>query len=215
MVDTNNLTRPYRSELRRRQASETRRQVIQGALELFSRQGYKATTFAQLAKHTGVSIETVQKHGPKAALLQSAVELASFGIDGETNFFETEFGKAMQHFGDREALAAFAGNAMLAINEPSAGVWMAVVGAAHGDEELREFQVRMLSSIRGQIERILRWVAERDWLRLDVPFDELVESFCIITCVESYVRFVVLDGRSPDEYRAFVERTVRATILRP
>ena len=46
-----------------------------------------------------------------------------------------------------------------------------------------------------------------------MPFDDLVEAFCIITCVETYVRFVQLDGKSDDEYKAFVTRTVRETVL--
>jgi len=60
---------------------------------------------------------------------------------------------------------------------------------------------------------VLRLVAERGWLRLDVPFDDLVEAMCVITCVETYVRFVLLDGKSDDEYKAFVTRTVRETVL--
>ena len=46
-----------------------------------------------------------------------------------------------------------------------------------------------------------------------MPFDDLVEAFCIITCVETYVRFVLLDGKSDDDYKAFVTRMVRETVL--
>jgi AcrR family transcriptional regulator len=213
MTDTSDEVRPYRSELRQRQAAETRLRVVEAAVALFSRQGYRATTFAQLAKEAGVSVETVQKHGPKSGLLQAAVELASFGVEGETDIFATDLGKAMVLVRDRDELAVLLGDAMLAINTPSAGLWMAVVGAAHGDEELSGYHARMLALIRGQVERVLRLVAERGWLRLDVPFDDLVEAFCVITCVETYVRFVLLDGKSDDEYKAFVTRTVRETIL--
>jgi AcrR family transcriptional regulator len=213
VLNAEGSTRPYRSELRQRQAAETRLRVVEAAVELFGRQGYRATTFAQLAKEAGVSVETVQKHGPKSALLQAAVELSSFGVEGETDFFETDLGKAMLQLRDREELAAFTGAAMLAINEPSAGVWMTVVGAAHGDEELSRYHAHMLSLIRGQVEHVLRFVDDRGWLRRDVPLDDLVEAFCIISCVETYVRFVQLDGKSKDEYKAFVARTMRETIL--
>jgi hypothetical protein len=141
------------------------------------------------------------------------VELASFGVEGETDFFDTDLGKAVVLVRDQDELAVLVGDAMLAINTPSAGLWMTVVGAAHGDEELSGYHARMLALIRGQVERVLRFVAERGWLRPDVPFDALVEAFCVITCVETYVRFVLLDGKSDDEYKAFVTRTVRETIL--
>ncbi|HEX5088962.1 MAG TPA: hypothetical protein VFV89_14235 [Nocardioides sp.] len=48
-----------------------------------------------------------------------------------------------------------------------------------------------------------------------MAFDDLVEAFCIITCGETYVRFGLQDGRSGDDDKAFVSRTVRETILVP
>jgi AcrR family transcriptional regulator len=208
-------TRRYRSELRQRQAAETRLRVVAAAVELFSRQGYQATTFAQLANEAGVSVETVQRHGPKSALLQAAPELASFGVEGETDLLATDLGKAMLQVRDTAELATLIGNAMLAINAPSAGLWVAVASAAQGDEELRGYHAENLALLRRQVEHVFRVFAERGWLREDVPFDDLVEAFCVITGVETYVRFVRLDGKPDDAYTAFVTRTVRETILSP
>ena len=205
--------RPYRSDLRQRQAAETRLRVVEAAVSLFGRQGYRATTYAQLAAEAGVSVKTVQEHGPKSALLQAAVELAAFGVEGETDFFATDLGQAMLQVRDPGELAGMVGEAMFAINAPAAGLWMAVLGAAHGAEELSGFHARMLALIRAQVQHVLRYVDDRGWLRKDVPFDDLVEAFCVITCVETYVRFVQHDGKSPNEYKAFVARTVRETIL--
>jgi AcrR family transcriptional regulator len=207
-------TRTYRSELRQRQAAQTRRRIVEAAIEVFSENGYQAATFAQIAKRAGVSIETVQKHGPKTALLWAAVEVASFGVEGRNlDFFATKYGTAMLQVSDPDGFAAFMGETMLAINGPVAGVWTAVTGAAPGDSELRGHFVERLAEIRRQIENVLRVVAERGWLRTDVPFDDLVEALCVITSVESYVRFVRLDGKSHEQYKAFLTRTVRDTIL--
>lgn len=207
-------TRPYRSQLRQRQAAETRLRVVEAAVRLFSEQGYRATTFAQLALEAGVSVETVQKHGPKSALLRAAVELASFGVEGETDLFATELGRRLLTLRSADEVATFLGEMMLAVNAPSAGIWMSFVGAAHGDEELSGYHVEMLGSIRVQVERFARYVAQRGWLRDDVPVDDLVEALCVVTCVETYARFMT-DGRSEDAYKAFVSRTVRETILVP
>lgn len=213
MIHTNQSSRPYRSELRQQQAQETRQRVVEAALALFSSQGYRATTFSQLAKAAGVSIETVQKHGPKSALLQAAVEFASFGVEGETDIFATDFGKALRKVGDPDALATLVGAAMLEVIAPSAALWRTVVAAAHGDEELSGFQSQMLALVRGQIEVVLRYVEERGWLRRDVPFDDLVEALCVIASVETYVRFVLVDRKSAGGYQAFVSRMLRETIL--
>jgi AcrR family transcriptional regulator len=214
MPSAESHTRTYRSELRQRQAAETRRRVVEAAAEVFSESGYQAATFAQISKRAGVSIETVQANGPKAALLWAAVEVASFGVEGgEIYFFDTEQGAAMLEVRDLDGFAAFVGETMLAINEPVAGVWTAVTGAAHGDRELRVQLVERLAFIRSQVEKVFRVCGERGWLRTDVPFDDLVEAFCVISSVESYVRFVHLDGKSHEGYKAFVARTVRDTIL--
>ena len=207
--------RPYRSDLRQHQAAETRRRVVEAALTLFGSLGYRATTYTQLAQEAGVSVKTVQQHGPKAALLQAAVELASFGVEGEEDFFATHLGRTMLAVQDPDELALMLGDVMLAVNAPSAGVWMTFASAAHGDRELTRVRAGMLGLIRGQVEHVLRWVDGRGWLRRDVPLDDLVGAVCIITCVETYVRFVEQDGRSPDQYRALVARTMRETILAP
>lgn len=207
--------RPYRSDLRQRQAEQTRRRVVEAAVRLFGTRGYRATTYADLAEEAGVSVKTVQEHGPKAALLQAAVELASFGVEGEEDFFETDAGRAMLAVHDADELATMLGGVMLAVNAPSAGVWMTFASAANGDPELTRIRAGMLGLIRGQVEHVLRWVDGRGWLRRDVPFDDLVETACIVTCVETYVRFVEEDGRSPDQYCAFVTRTVRETVFVP
>lgn len=205
--------RPYRSDLRQRQAAQTRLRVVEAAVALFGRQGYRATTFGQLAEEAGVSIKTVQEHGPKSALLQAAVELTAFGVEGEDDFFATPLGQAMLQVPDPGALATMIGEAMLAINAPPAGLWMTVVAAYQGDEELTAFHTEMLAMIRRQVAHVLHYVDDRGWLRRDVPFDDVVEALCVITCVETYVRFVRHDGKSPEEYKAFVARTVRETIL--
>jgi len=201
--------------LRQRQAAETRRRIVEAAIEVFSQNGYQAATLAQIAKRAGVSIETVQKHGPKTALLWAAVEVASFGVEGRhLDFFTTDYGMAMLKVPDADGFAEFIGGTFLALNEPTAGVWTAVTAAAVADSELRGHFVERLAEIRGQVENVLQVVAERGWLRTDVPFDDLVEAFSVIISVEGYVRFVRWDGKSPEQYKTFLARTVRDTILR-
>jgi AcrR family transcriptional regulator len=214
MADAETRTRTYRSELRQQQAAQTRRRIIEAAIEVFSRNGYQAATFAQIAKRAGVSIETVQKNGPKTAILWAAVEVASFGVEGrDVDLFATGYGTALLAVPDPDGFAAFIGDTMLAINEPTAGVWTAVTAAAQAESELRDHLAERLAEIRRQVDNVLRIVAQRGWLRTDVPVDDLVEAFCVITSVESYVRFVRLDGRSPEQYKEFLARTIRDTVL--
>jgi len=47
--------------------------------------GYARTTLAKIAAAAGVSAETVQGQGPKAALLIAAAEFAGVGVSDEKN----------------------------------------------------------------------------------------------------------------------------------
>jgi AcrR family transcriptional regulator len=214
MPDAESRTRTYRSELRQRQAAETRRRVVEAAIEVFGENGYQASTFAQLAKRAGVSVETVQKHGPKSALLWAAVEVASMDVEGDRfDFLASERGARLLEVNDPDSFAALISETMHAVNRPTAGVWTAVTAAAHGDHDIRKRLTETLAHIRIQVENVLRIAAERGWLRPDVHFDDLVEALCVIISVETYVRFVHLDGKSPKAYKAFVARTIRDTVF--
>jgi AcrR family transcriptional regulator len=51
--------RAYESPLRREQAAETRRRILDAAQELFERDGYAATSMSAVAAAAGVSLKTV------------------------------------------------------------------------------------------------------------------------------------------------------------
>lgn len=59
MADAVNPKRRYDSPRRREQAQTTRRAILQAAERLFAKQGYAATTMAQVASTADVSLKTV------------------------------------------------------------------------------------------------------------------------------------------------------------
>jgi AcrR family transcriptional regulator len=72
--------RPYRSDLRDRQASATRGAVLTAARALFLEHGYGATTVEQIAERAGVSKPTVfAAVGNKQALMAALRTLALRG----------------------------------------------------------------------------------------------------------------------------------------
>lgn len=214
MNSIDSAPRVYRSELRVRQAAETRERIILAAVELFAAEGYQGTTMSKIARRAGVSVETVHKNGPKSALVRAALEVAGFGIEGDTDYFDLEFGQALAAIEDPAALPAFAGATATAVNSGLLGVWIALTHGAPSDAELAEAFTAMLAAIRRQNATVLAHVRDRGWLRDDVPFDELVETLSIITSVETYQRIVQLDGGSEADYGRVVARMVRDCLLR-
>ena len=96
--------RPYNSPMRRRQAEETRRRILDKARTLFRTSGYTGTTIDAVAQAAGISPKTVTAlFSSKRELLAALVEITEFG----PTFQETRdklAGKLTPH--QRIALAA-------------------------------------------------------------------------------------------------------------
>jgi AcrR family transcriptional regulator len=209
------VPRSYRSTLREQQAEQTRTRVVATAAQLFAADGYARTTFAKIAAAAGVSAETVQGQGPKAALMIAALEYAAFGVSGEENFFNLDVGRRMLAVDDctqaADALAAMHSK----VFERIAYLALALIGAASSDPELDRYLTDTLASVNLQIRRILDVYRDRGWLREDVPFDELVETTAVLISVETYLQITHRDGWTVAAYRTWLRRMLAETVFRP
>lgn len=66
------LTRSYTLKKRAEQQAETRRRIVEAAVELHSSQGPAATTFSMVAERAGVQRHTLYKHFPDERSLAMA-----------------------------------------------------------------------------------------------------------------------------------------------
>jgi AcrR family transcriptional regulator len=74
----------YHSPLRARQATETRRAIVDAAIRLFSDRGWTATTLPMIAAEAGTSVDTIYAtFGTKSALMMAAVDVAIVEDDEE------------------------------------------------------------------------------------------------------------------------------------
>ena len=76
--------------------------MLATAAKLFAANGYARTTLAKIAAEAGVSAETVQGQGPKAALLMAAIDHVAFGVTGEENVLNLEVGRELVAIDDYE-----------------------------------------------------------------------------------------------------------------
>ena len=208
-------SRTYRSALRQRQAHETRLRVVAAAAELFAEHGYAGTTLAKIAAGAGVSIETVQAQGPKAALMIASVEFVAFGVTGDQSVLDLDLGRRFVAITDRDEALEFIVVEQTAIHERSARATRALYGAAANDPELDGYLGDLIAGVGRQVRRLLDVCRERGWLRDDVPFDELVETTVVISSIETYIRMVHHDGWSLDAYRNWFRRMLREAVLQP
>lgn len=208
-------TRAYSSSLREQQAEQTRSRVIACAAELFAADGYARTTFAKIAAAAGVSAETVQSQGPKAALMIAAVEYAAFGVSGEENVFDLDVGRRILAVDDRTAGADALATLQTDVFERIAQLASALIGAASSDPELNRYLTETLATVNLQFRRILDVYRDRGWLRGDVAFDELVETTAVLCSVETYLQVTRRAGWTPKAYRDWLRRMLAETVFLP
>ena len=208
-------SRTYRSTLRERQAHETRLRVVAAAAELFAEHGYGRTTLAKIAAAAGVSVETVQAQGSKAALMIASVEFSAFGVTGDHSVLDLDLGRRFVAITDRDEAVEFIVAEQTAIHERSARVTRALHGAAANDPELDGYLAELIAGVGRQVRRLLEVCRERGWLRDDIPFDELVETTAVISGVETYTRMVYRDGWNLDAYRNWFRRMLHEALLPP
>ena len=163
-------TRTYRSELRQQQAEQTRSRVVAAAAELFANDGYARTTLAKIAAAAGVSTETVQGQGPKAALLIAAAEFVGVGVSGEENLLNLEIGRELIALDDPGAALDLVASMATDVHQRTAQLAPALFGGASTDPELDRYLNEFFAGIKGQVRRVLDVFLERGWLRDDVPF---------------------------------------------
>lgn len=205
--------RGYRSELRQRQAEETRTRILVAAAELFAADGYARTTLAKIAAAAGVSAETVQGQGSKAALLIAALEYTVVGVSGEENLLNLELGRRLQAAAGLSEVIELIIAEQTEAHERSAGLALALVGAANGDPELDHYLTMLLASVTEQHRRILAIFRDRGWLRDQMPFDELVETSAVLCSIETFIRVTVRDGWTVDRYRTWLRRLITQIIF--
>lgn len=187
--------------------------MIEAAAQLFAQDGYARTTLAKIAAAAGVSAETVQGQGPKAALLIAAIEYAGLGVSGEKNILNLDVGRELIAIDDPVEALDFLVSAVTDVHKRTATLALALFGGAAADPELDRYLNGFIAGINGQARRVLEVHRDRGWLRDDVLFDELVETAAVLCSVESYLRVVHRDGWSVDAYRAWCRRMIAETIF--
>lgn len=186
------------------------------AAELFATEGYARTTLAKIAAAAGVSAETVQGQGPKAALMIAAIEYVAFGVAGEENILNLDVGRRLMAIDRCEEALDFVAAAQTDVHERTAPLALALIGAAGADPELDRYLNDVIASINLQTRRVLDAFRDRGWLRDDVPFEEIVETTAVLCSVDTYLRITHRDGWSVEAYRTWIRRTLgEAVFVRP
>lgn len=207
--------RRYRSALRDEQASATRRRVLDSAGRCFAANGFTATTLGVIAADAGVSVETVQAHGPKKRLLLAALEAASAGVDGGRSILELPEARAV--LAEEHARDALLGLASFAaeLNGRIGRLWQAMAAAAQGDLDIAAAHAGLQERIRTDFLTIARLLRQRGGLRTDLPVEEVALTLWLLTSPYQHEHLVVQAGWTAERYLAWLQRVVLEAALAP
>ncbi|PRB57860.1 MULTISPECIES: TetR/AcrR family transcriptional regulator [unclassified Microbacterium] len=210
--------RAYRSELRARQAQETRSRIVAASARLFATQGYQATTIAAIAREAGVSAETVKTTAAKAELLIAAFETTFSGSEGADSLADTEVAAGLLELPDEVFLDVVLTQITTA-NARGHGLWTVLLGAALSDPVVDAALHRILERRGADYRMLVSELRRRGIAAPGIDEATTADALSFLLSPESYQQLVAQSGWTTDRYaawlRAAVDAEITATRLSP
>lgn len=208
-------TRAYRSTRRAVQAQETRQTVLDAARNLFVAQGYAATTVADIASAAGVSVDTLYSSvGRKPALLRELVETSISGADRAVPAMQRDYVQRIQHAQTAQGKIAVYAEAIAAIQQRMAPVFIALRDAAPTDPECAALW-------RGIAERraanMLDFAADlraTGEVRVDLADRQVADIIWSMNSAEYWVLLVTERDWTPAQFAAWITDAWTRLLLR-
>ena len=207
------VKRSYDASRRREQARERRLAVVLAARELFGRDGFRLTTIAAIAKHAGVSAESVYKgFGTKAALAKAVFDLALAGDDEPVPVAERPSMQAVRDEPDvRRKIELFA--AGLAQRQArSAPVQILIRDGRHVDDSLDPIWQKMHDEGLAGMTALGRHLLETGQLRDGIDLGEVRDVLWNYLAIDHYERLVLTQGWSLERYARWLADAIASAL---
>lgn len=199
--------RAYRSQLRARQAQETRTRIVAAAARLFATQGYQATTIAAIAREAGVSAETVKTTAAKAELLIAAFEVTFSGSEAAESLTDTEVAAGVLDLPDEVFLDAVLTQITTA-NARGHGLWTVLLGAALSDPVVDGALGRILAHRGADYRRLVAELLRRGIASPGIDEERTAQALSFLLSPESYQQLVAQSGWNLERYAHWLRAAV-------
>lgn len=199
-------TRAYHSAVRARKRAETRARIIEAARDCFLEQGFTRTSVAAIARHAGVSSQTVHAHvGTKGALvgaLLQQLESDAGAAQWRDRVHEATDGRArLQAWAGWTVCMLTPARSLKDISREAAADPLMLDLKAQGDAHRRQSLTRLIEAMH-----------DRDELRGDLVLHQAVDQAWILTGLEIYLSCIDC-GWSDDAIRDWLADTLAAALL--
>jgi AcrR family transcriptional regulator len=208
--------RPYDSPRRRAQAEATRRDILRSAQGLFERQGYAATTMAQIADEAGVALKTVYlAFETKSGLLRALWNLLLRGDEEDRPVAERDWYRAVLDENDPEKRLRLNAHNSAAGKRRISGILEVIRQAAPIDPDIAALWQRIQTDYHANQRAIVERLAQRGDLRPDLDIDRATDMLWTINHPNTWQLLVVDQGWTPDQYEQWTADTASAQLLQP
>ncbi len=203
--------RPYRSDLRARQARETRRAVVAAATELFVARGYADTTLDAVAAAAGVSRRTVVNAvGGKAALLALAWDFSLVGDDEPVPMADRPAVLAIRASADPDEVLRLWAAIAVDVEARAAPIGRVLEVAADGDADVAALLAKAASERLEGARAFARHLASIGGLGPGTTVERAADAFWALNDGTLYRRLVLERGWSAAELTDWLTRQARA-----
>jgi TetR/AcrR family transcriptional regulator, regulator of autoinduction and epiphytic fitness len=199
---------------RQRRARQTRQRILEAAADLFTAQGYAATTIQQIADHADVAWQTVYAvFGTKAAVLSAVFDVAVAGDDEPVPVAERPFVQAIRAAAEPREKAAIFARHLRESAARTADIMSVIDAAAATDPDVSELWRTLVGQgVRGMT---LAATGFRDQgvLRPDLTVARAADILWLYVGPWAYRVLVTERGWTLDEYEEWLARTLYMQLM--
>jgi AcrR family transcriptional regulator len=214
MADASIPKRAYDSPRRREQAAATRRDILTAAQPLLERQGYSATTMAEVAAAAGVALKTVYAaFETKSGLLRGLWNVLLRGDDEDAPVQDRAwYREALDEPDPARQLQLNARNSR-AVKSRIAAVLEVIRHAAPLDPEIEALWNRIQSDFYDNQRAIVQSLADKGALRSELDVVRATDILWTLNHPDTWQLLVGRRGWTPAQYEQWFGATAAAQLL--
>jgi AcrR family transcriptional regulator len=212
----NRPKRGYRSRRRLEQGAATRRAVLEQARRLFVERGYASTTVAEIAAAAGVAVDTVYATvGRKPVLLRELVETSISGEDVAVPAGQRDYVRAVRAAPSAEEKLAIYAEAVTAIQQRLAPIFLALRQAAASDASCAELWAEISRRRAHNMRELAGDLRRTGRLRADLSDGQVADVVWSMNSAEYWVLLVGERGWAPEQFRGWLLDAWSRVLLDP
>ena len=215
MADPVKAKRRYDSPRRREQAAATRREILEAAERLFTRDGYGATTMAAIAAEARVALKTVYvAFENKSGVLRALWNLRLRGERDELPVAQQQWYLSLMQEPDAERQLRRTAENSRAVKLRIGPVLQIIGEAAPIDPDIAALWSRIQTEFRANQRTIAQSLADKDALEPNTDVERAADILWTINHPYLWRLLVAERGWSPEDYERWCADTLCAQLLR-